>query len=730
MSGLGLKFQTNQTAATSTPATPATPANAGDAMRAGGGSTERTAPSDASAPHMTSATTSSAGPLSTSQNTSAKRLQVINSLHDVRVGSGITDKREMIQAKVEAVFRQVDFWLDPSQERVDPRPTTTKIFTLPEFFWNDNGANLSVDDKQFALDLIHAQASDPKYENVVFILGSIKTAEPSEHFSLLDDAHLPQIAQKFDLEISNLQQALGRARTNESESYVGPPKDAQRILATIGSLANAHGAASSDPDRAVRVATSNAELMKDFSNPLSLLSAFIREDRLDNQFLQNFLAESDPDSQLALLQDIAKGDLPHSEVLKDLDKLNTLFNRYAPDNAGKLKKLMVAHREHYVPFKLVQTTSSRGRIRADNNQRDDRTALYWSQAPERKPMTTFKQLEQKGASMFKQLRNEAVVMEGGPNGAEKLMAKIFPSAVDDPQFEQTQTKSAKSNRPMYSRAMSHQPLGTHPDMSRDEVRGLSRQHGLGGDHFTFHSPKNDLDVGVVICKDLMTTEYREASSREVARTDLFQLISAKMERTQFEQRASGQTVLSHNDGAGDGSWIVRPGNRGNELGTTFQFDSTHDQYRVASFDGKGPDGKILPLQGDLTLQRLGSVTVGPVIHREGAAPSSPDSHRSDPNPGFKNMLVQSLELSHSELSQIEHQLEVIDQMLASIDDITADSLRDQFQLSEEHNQGLQSGSLTVEDVLRNLQEGFSGDQNALRYGIERTETKLEQIQQR
>ena len=112
-------------------------------------------------------------------------------------------------------------------------------------------------------------------------------------------------------------------------------------------------------------------------------------------------------------------------------------------------------------------------------------------------------------SMFRQMENKAIVIEGGKNGTMKCVQKMYPSNIDSPGYE------AYSNKENHQKASYQLINGMNPGSSKNEVLTQAKHQNVKANDFMFESQKTGLKLGVAICRDYLEGIYKNLANEEL-----------------------------------------------------------------------------------------------------------------------------------------------------------------------------------------------------------------------
>lgn len=471
------------------------------------------------------------------QARTTKRIALVHGLapSTTSAASGLPP-REMIQQRADTTFAQMEQIL--LQKVTDTRRGTTQLFTLPEFFWNDFGSNLSQDDKAFALAYIQQKAQNPVFENAVFALGSIVSSEPSEHMASLTQADVRVIAEQLGMEPDHALAIHAEALTTRSESFSeGPPLEMVQMTA-VSSLAAARGG---DHGEAIREAAADIQLIKEHETALAMVAGFGSPDSLKGDNLKTLMSAEGAEAQRAALNKLC----PHvpKEAMRDLRALKALVQATGGDRK-RLGKLASAYKKHMLPFKFCTLPTDTGKVPA-RNMKKDRSMFYVQRS--RKEELSPRVLQDAGRTMFKTMHNEAIMLEGGSE--PRLVKKFAPSDIDDPAYTAAKPETLSDKAPPFAHRYRLAPGNTHPGMSEQQMAEKLGGAGFDPAQNLYHSERHQLDIGVVVCRDIITDHFQASVSGAVSQADIFQLLSAGIGEGDFRKNLPSQDALhSQNDG--------------------------------------------------------------------------------------------------------------------------------------------------------------------------------------
>lgn len=499
-----------------------------------GGATTRVRPQSMSEPHLRGAT-SLTTLLQPAPNTAPKRVALVQAEVASLEPSAFGDStQEMLEHKVQAVFEQIELVLD--QRLVDDRKGTTQVFTLPEFFWNDFGTNVTPTDREGVLHMIAERAADPKFNHAVFVLGTIMTSHPPAMLAGLDQGNLDAISRGLGESPQNITEAHTEAHDPRNENF--KTRAGKHRVNLAASVAIAHELSGGSPSNVhFERAGAAVNQLRAHESAYMLLAGFANRDTLTQPNLDALRNANSAEDKRAALENLCPNAPEHAATL--VDDLQAMITD-AP-TSSKFTRRLDLFTEHFLPFKLT-------RLKMENNQVEpDMIAAHQGlQLLEASPTYNMPEAIEKGGAMYKQLTNEAIVMQGGSETTgPHTIRKFAPSDIDVPSYNRAR---GRKEGPPFAHKFQQQPGGLNPSVSELRMQQRLQQSDYHPHQQVTFSGERDLSMSTVVCRDIDTAMFRETVSSEVNETDLFLLISAGIKTRVFEQNAPNNDIVAQNDG--------------------------------------------------------------------------------------------------------------------------------------------------------------------------------------
>ncbi len=699
MSGVKSDF----TARVSSPRTTAPPSTT-DGMRPG-------SPSHRSAPRgggesMQQATTSDRN-LVPSQR-SSKRFSFIQGLNkSIEVGDLPSSPRAMLEHKVNQLFAQLDQLHE--QHLIDQRKGTTQVYTLPEFFWNNFGSNLSESDKEHLLALLQDKIQDPKYEHAIFELGTIMTTNPPEHMARVQPQHLSIVADALAMAEPALEQALTQSMSTDYESFDQGVSRERIALTATASLAASRSENSDAPfsPQQIREAAQDVRLFQDNQVPLAMLTSFANPDALEGK-VEAFIASKDMSATKELLTQFC----PNIDTsrTRDVRKLQEFMKAHC-DNPRSVLAAMQDYKEHYLPFTLTSTASARKKPTAGMLQR--RPELNYLT----KTQNMF-QLHQKGRQMFKPIHNQAVILGGGTT-EPRLVSKFAPSEIDVPGYQRA--KPDPLDPPSHPESFRQLPGGITPAMPEKVISKQLTRAGHKVEDQIVAFPSENTTLGTVVCRDIESQRFGELPERTLATTEMFQLISAGIDGATFRSKAPTVPVISQNDGI--------------DVRAEVLFGTSQSTLHQQTYEQSESSPTFRPIQGPPRHRHFpgapsGMWRISDTLHRGGAPDSSTEG--SD-----DNLALDRTTLSE-QIATYERDRDVITDKLtllagtakSAVEDRNFEALsflKQHFKIPLQLENNWKEGRTTGPAVLAHIKQGLDGDLNAAESMLARAQTRLQSL---
>lgn len=671
-----------------------------------GGTTTRARPQSMSEPHLRSATSLSTL-MRPAPGVIPKRVTLVQgefaSLEPSAFGGST---QAMLEHKVQTVFDQFHMVMD--QRLADDRKGTTPVFTLPEFFWNDFGSNVSPEDRQHVLQMIADKAGHDKFSQAVFVLGTIMTSTPPAMLAGLTGGNLDAIANGLGQDPQGIATAYQEAHNTDYERFGSRTSHDRINLAASVSIAQELGNGSPTDEHFTRAGDA-VRTMREHETPYMLLAGFATPETLTNTKLNAFRAAKTPEDKLARFQQLCPG-APDSaaEFVEEMHAMvtETKSNR-------QFNRRLDLFTNHFLPFNLTRLKLI--------NDRAEPTAM--AKHPglkflDESPNYNMEHAITTGSAMYKQLTNEAIVMQGGSktNGLHTIR-KFAPSDIDVPSYNQERRGQPA---PPFPHKFQQQPGGLNPSVSERDIQQRLANSGYQPQHQVTFSGERDLSMTTVVCRDIDTAMFKEAISSEVNQTDLFVLISAGITTGVFDKNAPSNGIVAQNDGHFKQA-DIRHGHMQRRVPTQVFLQETHGgQFQKVESTEKTrfvPGGP-------------GRVRISSPVHLKGAPPSSVGSWQQEA-PFERARLV-------SELDDYGRELEFLDGLEnafnSAVDDIGSKSnhaiMRDLEARGVKFNPDqAQRIEENPRQVIQELREIVAGDMNATLQLRQSAENRLAQLEQ-
>ncbi|CAM2070792.1 hypothetical protein SCOR_35775 [Sulfidibacter corallicola] len=643
----------------------------------------------------------------------AKRLQVVQlRINTIDDSGALPNSKASITAKAEAAFHAFEVLHHGKWD--DPRPNTKKVYTLPEFFWNDFGHNLSPELEAHAIAEIQRLASQEQFEGCVFVCGTMTVAHAPEDLAKLVDSDLRQIEEAFGFDANALDPIKERAESSENENFKREPSRERKIMSAVGHEYNRAltalnpDAAQLAPDELKDAEIDEGEVLEAAIKEIQ----FLDKNRKALMFLTSLGQGRQPsEAQLNRLRDLVQQNdaaalaeaqdilaslvVPYKSAVgvkrdfKNLSSVKTILRLYTrvekelksqmQDPPGRLpfqtvadavEQKLPAFKNKFLPFYMTASDrtehkSGVNRTKIKEESRGGRTVKFRSDPNRQYTAVPMRH------TMFKTTENKAIVIEGGIDGKMGSVSKVVPSEIDNPHYTKAATSGkgySKNIQDIRHESFSAFPSGNNPQTSRQQSIANARDVGIDASSFEFESPKTGMRLAVAICRDYSEGFY-DALSSEHRNVDHLQVVSAGVPSSKLPNHMDGvHTSMAVNDGLNSESKVKDFTKRQDAPSLIVDFDP-----HTRELTPRPMYGKQFPPTFPIDVNRGGfSVDISAPIHLDRAPDSDDESFTSETESHMKDMIA---ELTRSEADQISRLGDQIQ---------TATELKNHLELSEEN----------------------------------------------
>ncbi|CAM2069253.1 hypothetical protein SCOR_28040 [Sulfidibacter corallicola] len=510
--------------------------------------------------HVASSTPATEVSLGAKKDLNNKRVQILQLQVQIAKGQQLPNSKGSVDRKARAAFEA--FALAHQQNLSDNRKGTAHVYTLPEFFWSKYGDAFDQELHDYTLAQIQEYASNPEFENAVFVLGTMVTAKRPESLVQFDADDVGTISDQLEVD---LRDAFQEAISTQDESYTKPTRE-RVLLATVGDMLNAEmkkhdlkpdasleEIKESDMNRgeAIQSITARVKTMNRHVDAMKSLFAihptkFPNDEQIAqfNEYVTNS-QWGEAKAMLAELMAPFKSPRETSRYMKSgmMRKINAFFQ--SQEDAAAAKALMKDFKTHFQP-KILSPTERRNIIqdkkhikRSDQIQDPAQFKKWYSVKSD--------------SSMYKSFENKAVVIEGGTDGQMKFVNKVYPSDIDSPHYDEVAYSVRSDDGNDVNSSFRHESFQSHvskvhPQNTVKQVQTKSRSAGIDAASFMFESPKTGLKLGVAICRDYSSRAYQHIADESLkGQIDHLQIVSAGVDELD-DKKGMAKSSVALNDG--------------------------------------------------------------------------------------------------------------------------------------------------------------------------------------
>ncbi|QTD48813.1 hypothetical protein [Sulfidibacter corallicola] len=595
-----------------------------------------------------------------------KRMQVVQFRVDTVEKPNLENNLDNMKLKADKVFKAYGDLMDNNM--VDQRKGTVKIFTLPEFFWSKFGDFCDEDLKTQTLQYIQEKAKDEKFKNTVFLLGTIMTQDQPESIKPLESSDIETIQEAFKdvlgLEDKALEKAYEAATSLKEENYDKADSKERMLLASVGkALGELLKNDNSDTDRSVLLQKAISDVKEclqneeAFQNSLFLLSS---KCKVKDSHLEAFVsAMNEPDEQKAKkeLKKFMKPFLTNDQIngmkTEDLEGLKKLFLK-GGKKVKNVKSLLKFYRTTVAPFSM-----------------EDKARQFHFKACKR---ASIKMSIGDKSTAFKTVSNQAIVLEGGPEGKMKLVPKASMSEIDLKIYNDQSHEGERFNRRLKEDFPHHlaqsQKTKTNPSDSKKQVLDKTKKSGLKPQDYLFQSQKNEVTIGVGICLDYSSGFYHDFVDKNLSKEqkpDLLTVSSGGVKKESMKSKfGMGLQGVSVNDGYSGDTFYKPKDKDGGGLLDPFSVvvDRQKDGFVMKDMNTMEQNtmGQKLPI-GKMEHY---SVEIGMPQHLTRSKESDIDSFDDDTNKGLIDQLEKEMKDIQDKMKPVKEQMDHLEKFKKAI----------------------------------------------------------------
>ncbi|CAM2064877.1 hypothetical protein SCOR_05850 [Sulfidibacter corallicola] len=619
--------------------------------------------------HVASTTPAKKVSMTKAKEANAKRVQILQLQVNIAKQPQLHNSKGAIDTKARAVF---DAYTKIHLDNVsDNRPGTAKVYTLPEFFWSEYGTAFNQELHDYTLAKIQEYASNPIFEDAVFVLGTMVTAQRPESLKQLDETDVQFLGEQLGKDLSN---AYQEATSTADEVYKKPSK-ARILLATAGDMFNdelRHAGLSPDstPDEiskagfdrkgAMQSVTQRLKTMNAHASAMKELHAIHDSKWPDDKQIATFnhlVAKGQFAEARALMKPLT---MPYhssksaDRALKDatLQKMAAFFK--AAGSSVEANVLMQDFRKNFYPNLL----NSQERTGIDSRIR---TMDLKSMSTGKRAYRDFFRIRD-SSSMFKSFDNKAIIVEGGKDGKMDFVSKVHPSDIDSPAYERVAYSSRSQFNTVANAAFRHESfqssiIKAHPQNNLRDVKLKAQEAHVDGDSFLFEAPKTGLKLGVAICRDYSSKAYQQiANSSLKGRIDHLQVVSAGVDEL-VASKGRAKTSIALNDGLSQmprsvGFQKQDPFKQKGGVTHVVNYDASTGEYDIQ------PNTKKATLDtAPIGFSRSFSMDVSPPFHLKGHDASSIGSYDDTTNATMNPLLEKTISSASNTMELLHDQLD-------------------------------------------------------------------------